>query len=74
MQDFKKTIDNSEFNFKYLREGKDVLFLVNVESQSFRMVTDEEGNWGIWQQVPSWIKKIEEELAEVIEANYSGEE
>jgi hypothetical protein len=74
MKYFKKTIDNTEFNFKYLREGTDVLFLVNVETSSFRMITDEEGNWGIWQQVPSWIKKVEEELADAIEENYKGEE
>jgi hypothetical protein len=74
MKDFKKNINNTEFNFKYLREGTDVLFLVNVETSSFRMITDEEGNWGIWQQVPSWIKKMEEELADAIEENYKGEE
>ena len=67
MNDFKKTINNTEFNFKYLREGSDVLFLVNVDTSSFRMITDEEGNWGIWQQVPRWIKDMEEDLANAIE-------
>ncbi len=72
MEDFKKNISNTDFNFKYLREGEDVLFLVNVDAQSFRMITDDEGNWGIWQQVPAWIKNLEGELATAIEENYRG--
>lgn len=72
MEDFKKNISNTEFNFKYLREGEDVLFLVNVDAQSFRMITDDDGNWGIWQQVPAWIKNLEGELATAIEENYQG--
>jgi hypothetical protein len=72
MEDFKKNISNTDFNFKYLREGNDVLFLVNVDAQSFRMITDDDGNWGIWQQVPAWIKKLEEELALAIEEKYQG--
>jgi hypothetical protein len=71
MEDFKKTIDRTEFTFKYIQEGKDVVFLVNADNHSFRMVTDEQGIWGIWQQVPGWIKNIEEELSAAIEENYS---
>ena len=64
---FKKTLDNSEFNFKHLKEGDDTVYIVSVDGQSFRMIMDE-GIWGIWQQVPSWIKKLEGELADAIEA------
>jgi hypothetical protein len=70
MGDFKKVIDNTAFDFKFVQEGSDVIFLVNVENQSFRMITDEEGTWGIWQQVPAWIKNMEEELANAIEEEY----
>jgi hypothetical protein len=71
MNDFKKTIDNTEFNFKYIQEGTDAVFLVNADNQNFRMITDEEGTWGIWQQVPAWIKNLEEQLGNAIEAEWS---
>jgi hypothetical protein len=73
MQDFKKTINNSEFNFQLLKEGEDMLFRVNVDNQSFRMITDDNDNWGIWQQVPKWIKDIEEDLANAIEDQLDAE-
>ena len=71
MQDFKKTIDNTEFNFKFIQEGRDEVFLVHVDNQNFRMVVDDEGIWGIWQQVPSWIKQMEEKLSNAIEEQYN---
>jgi hypothetical protein len=73
MQDFKKTINNSEFNFQLLKEGEDMLFRVNVDNQSFRMITDDNDNWGIWQQVPKWIKDMEDELANAIEDQLDAE-
>jgi len=64
---FKKTLDHSEFHFKHLKEGTDTVYIVTVDGQSFRMIMDE-GIWGIWQQVPSWIKNLEGQLADAIEA------
>ena len=71
MNDFKKTIDNTEFNFKFIKEGADHVFLVNADNQNFRMITDDDGTWGIWQQVPAWIKGLEEQLGNAIEEKYS---
>lgn len=71
MNDFKKTIGNNEFNFKIIQERGDDVFLVSVENQSFRMICDDdEGEWYIWQQVPAWIKEMEEELSDAIEEQY----
>ncbi|HEU0109625.1 MAG TPA: hypothetical protein VFQ73_02060 [Flavisolibacter sp.] len=67
MADFKKNIANAEFNFNQVKEGNDLIFLVTVDNQSFRMTTDEDGYWGIWQQVPRWIKALEGDLANAIE-------
>jgi hypothetical protein len=72
MEDFKKTIDNTVFNFKYVQEGTDVVFLVHADQQTFRMITDDEGTWGIWQQVPAWVKRLEAELGNAIEEQYAG--
>jgi hypothetical protein len=71
MEEFKKRIEDTEFSFKYTREGADEVFLVHVEGQSFRMIIDDDGNWGIWQQVPSWIGKLEKELGQAIEEHHS---
>lgn len=71
MNDFKKSIENTEFNFKFIQEGTDAVFLVNADNQNFRMITDEEGTWGIWQQVPAWIKDLEEQLGNAIEEQWS---
>lgn len=71
MTDFKITLDNAEFNFKPVQEAGETIFIVSAENQSFRMITDEEGYWGIWQQVPSWIKKLEEQLADAIEKQHA---
>jgi len=70
MNDFRKTIDSIDFNFKCIREGNDVVFLVTGDNQNFRMITDDAGYWGIWQQVPAWIKNLEEELGTAIEEHY----
>lgn len=70
MEDFKKTIDNSEFRFKFVQEGADEVFLVNIDGQNFRMIIDDDGNWGIWQQVPAWIKNLEVELGDAINEQY----
>ena len=67
MKDFKKTISGIYFNFMAVKERNDQIFRVTADSQTFKMITDEEGTWGIWQQVPRWIKDMEEELANAIE-------
>ncbi|HEU4633002.1 MAG TPA: hypothetical protein VFS22_03395 [Flavisolibacter sp.] len=67
MKDFKKTISGIDFNFMAVKERNDQIFRVTADSQTFKMITDEEGTWGIWQQVPRWIKDMEEELANAIE-------
>ena len=71
LKEFTKTIDNSVFNFLLIQEGNEEVFLVNTEGQNFRMVIDDDGNWGIWQQVPAWIKNLEEVLGNTIEEQYS---
>ena len=71
MNDFVKTIDNTVFNFKCVQEGEDDIILVTVENQRFRMICDEEGLWFIWQQVPAWIKNLEEQLGHAIEEQYA---
>lgn len=71
MNDFKKTIDNTVFNFKAVQEGEEEIFLVYVENQCFRMINDEEGQWYIWQQVPAWIKELEEQLGTAIDEQYA---
>jgi hypothetical protein len=71
MEEFKKKIEDAEFSFKFTPEGADEVFVVHVEGQSFRMILDDDGNWGIWQQVPSWIVKLEKELGQAIEEHHS---
>jgi hypothetical protein len=67
MKDFKKNIGGIDFNFAAVREGNELVFRVTADhNQDFKMITDE-GIWGIWQQVPRWIKDMEEELANAIE-------
>lgn len=67
MKEFKKKIEDSEFSFIFVQEGSEGVFLVHVEGQNFRMILDDDGNWGIWQQVPSWIGKLEKQLGQAIE-------
>ena len=71
MEEFKKRIDDADFSFKFVQEGTDEVFLVHVEGHRFRMIIDDDGQWGIWQQVPSWISKLEKELGQAIEEHYS---
>lgn len=71
MEEFKKKIEDAEFSFKHVQEGADEVFLVHVEGQSFRMIIDDDGNWGIWQQVPSWINRLEKQLGEAIVEHHS---
>lgn len=67
MNDFKKTIEGMDFTFHGVMEGPDQVFRVQTDTHNFKMTTDEDGNWGIWQQVPRWIKDVEEELEKAIE-------
>ena len=70
MEQFKKTIQGSEFRFQGFLEGKDEVCNVLVDNQQFRMIVDDSGEWTIWQQVPAWIKRLEKELGEAIEEAY----
>ena len=56
-----------DFTFHGVMEGPDQVFRVQTDTHNFKMTTDEDGNWGIWQQVPRWIKDVEEELEKAIE-------
>jgi hypothetical protein len=67
MSGFKKTINGIEFNFMSVTERDEQVFRVNGDNQSFKMITDEDGTWGIWQQVPRWIKNLEGDLGDAIE-------
>ena len=70
MEQFTKTINGIEFNFQGFFEGKDEVCRVSVDNQNFKMIIGDDGNWEIWQQVPSWIKKLEKELADAIDKAY----
>lgn len=70
MEQFTKTISGIEFNFQGFFEGEDEVCRVSVDGQNFKMIIGDDGNWEIWQQVPSWIKKLEKELAETIDQAY----
>lgn len=70
MEPFKKTIDGIDFHFQGILEGTDEVCRVSVEGQhNFRMI-NEEGRWEIWQQVPSWIKRLETALSDAIDEAY----
>ena len=73
MEAFKKTINNIEFEFIGIIEGNDEACRVRTEYQEFKMTVDEEGNWQILQQVPSWVKELEYQLGEAIDEAYGGE-
>jgi hypothetical protein len=68
MNEFKKTINDIDFIFQGVTEGDDNVYRVSVDTHHFKMTTDEDGNRGIWQQVPKWIKELEEDLGNAIEA------
>lgn len=70
MKPFTKNINGIEFGFQGFLEGKDEVCRVSVDGQNFKMTVAKNGNWEILQQVPSWIKKLEKELSESIDAVY----
>ena len=70
MEQFKKTIKGIEFEFQGITEGKDDVCRVSVDSQSFKMTVDKDGNWQILQQVPSWVRNLEKELGKAIDDAY----
>lgn len=70
MEQFKKSIGGIEFGFQGFLEGSDEVCRVSVDNHQFKMIVDETGSWTIWQQVPSWIKRLEKELGEAIEQAY----
>ena len=70
MEQFKKTVSGIEFGFHGFLEGSDEVCRVTVDNQNFKMIVDENGDWKILQQVPSWIKRLEEQLAKAIEEAY----
>ena len=71
MDQFKKTIQGIEFEFRGINEGKDEVCRVSTDTQQFKMTVDENGNWQILQQVPTWIKELEGVLGEAIDEAYS---
>jgi hypothetical protein len=70
MEQFTKVIEGIEFRFHGFMEGEDEVCRVSVDGQNFKMIIGEDGNWEIWQQVPSWIKKLEKKLGEEIDKAY----
>lgn len=70
MKPFTKTINGIGFAFQGFLEGTDEVCRVSVDGQNFKMIIGERGDWQIWQQVPSWIKKLEKDLAEAINHVY----
>lgn len=70
MKPFTKTINGSEFHFQAFLEGADEACRVSVDGQNFKMIVGDAGEWEIRQQVPSWIKQLEKELAEAIDSVY----
>lgn len=70
MELFTKTINGSDFEFRGFLEGENEVCRVSVENQSFKMVVNEHDKWHILQQVPAWIKKLEEELGNAIDEAY----
>ena len=70
MERFSKTINGIEFSFQGFFEGQDEVCRVTVDSQNFKMTIGDNGEWEILQQVPSWIKKMEKELSEIIDKAY----
>jgi hypothetical protein len=71
MEQFKKIINGIEFEFQGITEGQDEVCRVRAENQNFKMTTDDEGNWQILQQVPTWIKNLEGALGAAIDEAYN---
>lgn len=70
MQQFTKTVAGIEFDFHGFLEGSDEVCRVSVDNQNFKMIVGENGEWQILQQVPSWIKKLEDQLSKAIDEAY----
>ena len=70
MEEFKKTIDGIEFFFQGILEGTDEVCWVSVDNHRFRMTVAEDDSWEILQQVPAWIKKLENKLGAAIDEKY----
>ena len=70
MEQFTRTIDGAEFVFHGFLEGENEVCRISVDNQSFRMVVNEHDKWHILQQVPLWIKKLEDQLGSAIEEAY----
>lgn len=70
MEHFTKTINGIDFSFQGFLEGTDEVCRVTVDNHNFKMIVGDGGQWEIWQQVPSWIKRLEKELAETIDNAY----
>lgn len=71
MEPFTKTFSGVEFEFQGITEGKEEVCRVRAENQNFKMTTDEDGNWQILQQVPTWIKNLESVLGDAIDEAYN---
>ena len=70
MERFSKSINGIDFGFQGFFEGEDEVCRVTVDSHNFKMTVGENGGWEILQQVPSWIKRLEPELSEIIDKAY----
>jgi len=71
MEQFTKNINGIEFEFQGVTEGQDEVCKVRVDNQSFKMRTDDDGNWMIQQQVPAWVKNLEVQLGDAIDEAYN---
>ena len=71
MEQFKKTINNIEFEFTGFVERDEDVCRVRTQFQEFKMTTDDDGNWMIRQQVPGWVKELEQELGDAIDEAYN---
>ena len=71
MEPFNKKINGIDFQFHGFLEGTDEVCVVRTDEQQFKMTTDDEGYWQILQQVPTWIKELEEALGAAIDEAYS---
>lgn len=64
---FTRTVNGNEFSFHVFFEGNDEVCRITVNNQDFKMIVGNTGEWIIRQQVPSWIRQLEQELAKTIE-------
>ena len=71
MEQFKRTINGIEFEFQGITEGPEEVCRVRADTHQFKMTTDEDGNWQILQQVPTWIKELEPDLGDAIDEEYN---